>query len=91
MQCPIIANKIVDRIQGTTMSSPWFNNYCKIDTLHKQIEKNDTALATTLNEFPTVDEVNEALDELKNNMVNMDYLYTKEEADNKYSTKSMIY
>ncbi|KAK8845753.1 hypothetical protein M9Y10_020671 [Tritrichomonas musculus] len=60
----------------------------KIDTLHEQIEKNDTALATTLNEFPTVDEVNEALDELKNNMVNMDNLYTKEEADNKYRSKN---
>ena len=57
----------------------------------QKIEKNDTALATTLNEFPTVDEVNEALDELKNNMVNMDNLYTKEEGYNKYSTKSMVY
>ncbi|WP_289705106.1 hypothetical protein, partial [Bacteroides acidifaciens] len=64
----------------------------KIDTLHEQIEKNDTALATTLNEFPTVDEVNEALDELKNNMVNMDNLYTKEEADAKYRSKNdLIY
>lgn len=29
MQFPIISKKIVDLIQGTTMSSPWFNNYCK--------------------------------------------------------------
>ena len=63
----------------------------KIDTLYEQIEKNDIALATTLNEFPTVDEVNTAIDELKKNMANMDNLYTKEEADNKYSTKSIVY
>ena len=46
----------------------------KTDSLHDQLEQNDKSLATTLNEFPTVDEVNTALDELKNNMINMNDL-----------------
>ena len=64
---------------------------CDIDALHKKIDvlaanshNNDAAMASTLDDFPTVDEVNAALDEIKNSMVNMDNLYTKEEADNKY-------
>ena len=46
----------------------------KIDGMHEQIEKNDTTLAS--------------LEKLKNNMINMDNLLSKEEADNKYRSKS---
>ncbi|KAK8880947.1 hypothetical protein M9Y10_003653 [Tritrichomonas musculus] len=61
----------------------------KIDAIHEQTQANDKSLASTLNEFPTVDEVNTAL---KNNMINMDNLYTKEEADEKYRSKNdLIY
>ena len=48
-------------------------------------------MTSILNDFPTVDEVNEALDEIKNSMVNADNLYTKEEANNEYSIKSIVY
>ena len=55
---------------------------CDIDAIHKKINalaanshNNDAAMASTLNDFPTVDEVNAALDEIKNSMVNMDNLY----------------
>ena len=37
----------------------------KIDGIHEQIEKNNAALASTLNEIQTVDEVNEALEKVK--------------------------
>ncbi|KAK8872186.1 hypothetical protein M9Y10_007950 [Tritrichomonas musculus] len=46
----------------------------KIDEIHEQIQENDKTLATTLNEFPTVDEVNTALEKIKNDMINMDDL-----------------
>lgn len=48
-------------------------------------------MTSILNDFPTDDEVNEALDEIKNSMVNADNLYTKEEANNEYSIKSIVY
>ena len=49
-------------------------------------------MTSTLDDFPTVDEVNAALDEIKNSMINMDNLYTKEEADAKYRSKNdLIY
>lgn len=33
LKCPILANEIVNRIQGTTVSSQWFNHYCKENNL----------------------------------------------------------
>ena len=47
-------------------------------------------MTTALNDFPIIDEVNTALDQLQSGMVNMDNLYTKEEVNNKYATKSMV-
>lgn len=37
----------------------------KIDALHKQTEANDAVMAFIINDFPTVDEVNEALKKVK--------------------------
>lgn len=37
----------------------------KIDALHKQTEANDAVMASIINDFPTVDEVNEALKKVK--------------------------
>lgn len=70
---------------------------CDIDAINEKINalavnshNNDAIITTALNDFPIVDEVNTTLDELKSCMVNMVNLYTKEEAGNKYATKSMV-
>ena len=62
-----------------------------IDVFVTNSHNNNVAMTSILNDFPTVDEVNEALDEIKNSMVNADNLYTKEEANNEYSIKSIVY
>lgn len=62
-----------------------------IDVFVTNSHNNNVAMTSILNDFPTDDEVNEALDEIKNSMVNADNLYTKEEANNEYSIKSIVY
>lgn len=47
----------------------------KIDSLHDQLKHNDKLLATTLNEFPNVDEVNTVLDTFKNDSATKTMVY----------------
>ncbi|KAK8853643.1 hypothetical protein M9Y10_017204 [Tritrichomonas musculus] len=63
----------------------------KINSLAVNSHTNDAVMTASLNDFPTIDEVNSALEQLKETMIDKENLYTKDKADQRYVLKNEKY